>query len=1053
MNRIFTSLKNFFIKFTFILIIILIGQNGYSQCNHTISLFDSYGDGWNGATVTVRVNGVAVLTNITLASGSGPANFTFSASTGDAIQVVVTASGGYLDECYFDVKDVNNDLLVNDWYPYFDGNTWNGTANCAVIMKVPSTGNNSYTTCSGNLYDFGGPSGNYGNSWNGYTVLYPTVGTDKVRISGTTSGESCCDYVRIYDGVGTGGTVLGTYYMNTAIPTLTSTDATGALTVRFVSDGSSTGSGFNISISCFTPCATVAGTSSSSITNSCGSTSTTLSLAGEGAGSIQWQQSTDGGTTWNNIAGANTDPYVHTTSVSRMYRAAVTNGCTSYSTTSSISIDCNIIHPSSGTTSTTIQCGAGTYTYYDPGYTGNYSDGQLGTLTINPSSVGQMVQINFGAGAWDVEDCSGAGCDCDWIKIYNGTNTSAPLLGTYCNGNAPGVITSTTGSLTIVFDSDGGTVGSGWVASVTCFTPCAVVAGTSSSSITTGCGSTATTLSLAGEGAGAIQWQQSTDGGATWANIAGATTDPYVHTTSVTTMYRAAVTSGCTSYSTTSTLTISCVIIHPASGFASSTINCGASYTYRDPGNTSNYGDDQNGLITICPSVAGRYVNVNFTSFNIESGYDYIYVFDGDWEGAPILGVYSGNGALSGNVRATASNTSGCLSFRFYSDGATTELGWQATVTCNATPSATVPSSNPEDCQGAITVCSNSSLVGGTNNYGFDELPDLWNSCLGNSGQRGEYESTWYVFSPATSGTVGFAITPASPADYDWAIWGPYTSLSCPAYTNDTPIRCSSTSLAGTGGGGVTGLIAPATDVIEQNGEYGGGSNENGKLKPIDVLAGEVYVMMLDNWDANTTTFSLNWTLTNGASLDCTPPLPITLSYMQNSCEDGRTLIEWNTTSEQNNDYFAIEKSDENFNFIEIGRVLGSGNSNVNQSYAFTDPTFNEKTTYYRIKQVDYNGEHTYYRVLASNCYNPAFEVVNTSLSNTSLDFIINSFEKEYITVYLYDIHGKLVAEEKRNLTVGNNKLNISSLNISSGIYMINIVGEVHQYQTKVLRR
>ncbi len=583
---------------------------------------------------------------------------------------------------------------------------------------------------------------------------------------------------------------------------------------------------------------------------------------------------------------------------------------------------------------------------------------------------------------------------------------------------------------------------------------CATVAGTSSASVTTGCGSTSTTLSIAGEGAGTIQWQTSTDGGANWTNIAGATTDPYVHTTSATRLYRAAVTNGCTSYSTTSSYTASCPdIIHPSSGFSSTTVSCGGSYIYRDPGNTGNYSNDQNGLITICPSIANRYINVNFTAFNTESGYDYVIVFDGDNAGDEILGIYSGTQLNGVAVRATTSNTSGCLSFRFYSDGATVSSGWQATVTCNATGSVVVPTNNIQDCQGAYPICSGGTFTGGTNNYGFDELPYVWNSCLGNAGARGEYESTWAVFSPATSGTIGFSITPTTACDYDWAIWGPYTSLQCPAFNNDVPIRCSSTSLAGTGGGGTTGLIAPAADVIEQNGEYGGGSNENGKLAPLNVLAGEVYVMMLDNWSSNTTPFALNWTLTNGATLDCTPPLPVTMSSFVNTCENGKTLLKWTTETENNNDYFSIEKSDEKFQFYEIGRIFGKGNSNVTNIYEFTDPFFNDKTSYYRIKQVDFNGEFMYHRIIASSCYKTEFDVNNEQLTSNSLDLNVNSFQKENVTIYLYDVHGKLITESLQTLSHGNNKINLTNFNINPGIYMLNIVGEVHHYQTKLFRK
>lgn len=582
---------------------------------------------------------------------------------------------------------------------------------------------------------------------------------------------------------------------------------------------------------------------------------------------------------------------------------------------------------------------------------------------------------------------------------------------------------------------------------------CAVVGGTSSISISQGCGATNTTLSLTGEGAGSIQWQTSTDGGATWSNIAGATTDPYVHNTSATRLYRAAVTSGCTSYSSISSYTASCDIIHPASGFASQTINCGSSYTYYDPGTTGNYGNNQNGLMTICPSTPGQYISVNFTAFNIENGYDKIIVFDGNNAGDEILGIYTGTALNATTVKATNSNTSGCLSFRFYSDAATTTAGWQATVTCTAVPSPTVPTQNPEDCQGAYTICNNGVFTGGTNNYGFDELPDQWNSCLGNAGTRGEYESTWAVFSPATSGTIGFALTPTSACDYDWAIWGPYSSLQCPAFTNDNPVRCSSTSLAGTGNPGTTGLIAPANDTIEQNGEYGGGANENGKLKPLNVLAGEVYIMMLDNWSASVTTFSLTWNLTNGATLDCTPPLPVTMSSFENTCEHGKTKLKWTTETEINNDYFAIEKSDEKFQFYEIGRVNGNGNSNVTNSYSFTDDFYNNSTTYYRLKQVDFNGEFMYHRIVASNCYRTEFEVVNQQLESSNLNMIINSVQNEKITLQLFDIRGKLIAERVEQLELGNNKISLADFNINNGIYMINIIGEVHKYQSKIIRK
>jgi len=68
------------------------------NCLHTIRLTDTYSDGWDGGAVTVTVNGTPVLTNITLPSGGGPLDFTFSAATGDVINVTRTIDGSYPSE-------------------------------------------------------------------------------------------------------------------------------------------------------------------------------------------------------------------------------------------------------------------------------------------------------------------------------------------------------------------------------------------------------------------------------------------------------------------------------------------------------------------------------------------------------------------------------------------------------------------------------------------------------------------------------------------------------------------------------------------------------------------------------------------------------------------------------------------------------------------------------------------------------------------------------------------------------------------------------------------
>ena len=83
--------KNYFFKKLAMMLFFLlfIGYNAIA-CTYTISLSDDYGDGWNGGNVTVSINGTAVLSNITLATGAGPLDYTFIVNSGDNISVSYT---------------------------------------------------------------------------------------------------------------------------------------------------------------------------------------------------------------------------------------------------------------------------------------------------------------------------------------------------------------------------------------------------------------------------------------------------------------------------------------------------------------------------------------------------------------------------------------------------------------------------------------------------------------------------------------------------------------------------------------------------------------------------------------------------------------------------------------------------------------------------------------------------------------------------------------------------------------------------------------------------
>ena len=118
-------------------------------------------------------------------------------------------------------------------------------------------GNGFTTACSGNFYDNGGPGGNYSNSQNLVYTIYPNAGNNLQVLFNSFQLETCCDWLRIYNGNSTSAPLIGQYTTNPG--TITSTASDGSLTFEFRSDGSVTYSGWDATLSCIPlpPCAEI----------------------------------------------------------------------------------------------------------------------------------------------------------------------------------------------------------------------------------------------------------------------------------------------------------------------------------------------------------------------------------------------------------------------------------------------------------------------------------------------------------------------------------------------------------------------------------------------------------------------------------------------------------------------------------------------------------------------------------------------------------------------------------------------------------------------------
>ena len=241
--------KNYFL----LILLILVGNLMYSQCTLNLRMYDDYGDSWNGNTITVTVNGTAVLSNVTLtntgsSSGSGPEDLSFTANTGDVIRTIWNGGGSYGYEVGYEIINNDGSVLFSEnmsGVGITAGSSTpsgvNSASNVAACPAIP---------CALNLrmYD------DYGDSWNGNTITVTVNGTavlSNVTLtnSGPTSGSgpedlsfmaATNDTVRtIWNGGGSYGYEVGYEIINNDGSVLFSENMSGVGTTA----GSSTPSG------------------------------------------------------------------------------------------------------------------------------------------------------------------------------------------------------------------------------------------------------------------------------------------------------------------------------------------------------------------------------------------------------------------------------------------------------------------------------------------------------------------------------------------------------------------------------------------------------------------------------------------------------------------------------------------------------------------------------------------------------------------------------------------------------------------------------------------
>lgn len=186
-------------------------------------------------------------------------------------------------------------------------------------------------------------------------------------------------------------------------------------------------------------------------------------------------------------------------------------------------------------------------------------------------------------------------------------------------------------------------------------------------------------------------------------------------------------------------------------------------------------------------------------------------------------------------------------------------------------------------------------------------------------------------------------------------------------------------------------------------------------------------------------------------------PLPIELLHFDAEQQGDSVLISWVTASEKNNDYFLIEKTTDGITYTPVAKIKGAGDSDGKLSYSVVDKIPSAGVSYYRLKQVDFDGkywlsnleevifERTGHELLFSLYPNPASDETYVKFHHVE--------KGQSVLLTVYDLVGKVISSQTVTMEKDHeNGVQIDLTGHPSGMYLVSVLSNNMNCQKKLVK-
>ncbi len=180
--------------------------------------------------------------------------------------------------------------------------------------------------------------------------------------------------------------------------------------------------------------------------------------------------------------------------------------------------------------------------------------------------------------------------------------------------------------------------------------------------------------------------------------------------------------------------------------------------------------------------------------------------------------------------------------------------------------------------------------------------------------------------------------------------------------------------------------------------------------------------------------------------------LPVTwLSFTANK-ENGYILLSWQTATEANNKGFEVQRSVDGNSFQTIGFVNGTGHSSQIKTYTYQDFFTHPRSIYYRLKQIDFDGNYAYSKIMSfSNTNIPSQFTVFPNPTSGMIQFRGISHSHN-LHLQLTDVNGKIWFEKKGPVKRLNEYINKYLPSLPSGMYSLQLTGNSEVLLSKIMK-